>query len=63
METLRLKKTDFIKYGNDKLKYKYNGATTGGKESYFKFGIYHTKISVWPMYNPNDPFPKIVYYD
>ena len=49
---------------NDKLKYKYNGATTGGKESYFKFGIYHTKISVWPMYNPNDPFPtQIVYYD
>ena len=49
---------------NNELKYEYYGATTGGKESYFKFGIYHTKVSVWSMYNPGSPFPtQIVYYD
>ena len=49
---------------NNKLKYEYNGATTGGKESFFKFGIYHTKVSVWPMYHPDTPYPtQVVYYD
>ena len=49
---------------NNKLKYEYNGATTGGKKSYFKFGIYHTKVSVWKMYYPEDVFPtQVVYYD
>ncbi len=49
---------------NNELKYEYNGATTGGKESYFKFGIYHTKVSVWPMYHSDTPYPtQVVYYD
>ena len=49
---------------NNKLKYEYNGATTGGKESFFKFGIYHTKVSVWPMYHSDTPYPtQVVYYD
>jgi hypothetical protein len=31
---------------NGNLKYEYNGTITGGKENYFKFGIYQTKVSV-----------------
>jgi hypothetical protein len=27
-------------------------------------GIYHTKVSVWPMYHPDTPYPtQVVYYD
>ena len=49
---------------NGNLKYEYNGTITGGKENYFKFGIYQTKISVWPMYHPDTPYPtQVVYYD
>ena len=49
---------------NGNLKYEYNGAITGGKENYFKFGIYQTKVSVWPMYHPDTPYPtQVVYYD
>ena len=59
------KKDGFFKiWVNGELKYEYNGATTGGKESYFKFGIYHTKVSVWQMYHPNEPYPtQVIYYD
>jgi hypothetical protein len=49
---------------NGNLKYEYNGTITGGKENYFKFGIYQTKVSVWPMYHPDTPYPtQVVYYD
>ena len=49
---------------NRNLKYEYNGTITGGKENYFKFGIYQTKVSVWPMYHPDTPYPtQVVYYD
>ena len=49
---------------NGNLKYEYNGTITGGKENYFKFGIYQTKVSVWSMYHPDTPYPtQVVYYD
>ena len=49
---------------NGNLKYEYNGTITGGKENYFKFGIYQTKVSVWPIYHPDTPYPtQVVYYD
>ena len=49
---------------NGNLKYEYNGAITGGKENYFKFGIYQTKVSAWPMYHPDTLYPtQVVYYD
>jgi len=59
------KETGFYKiWVNGKLKYEYNGAITGGKENYFKFGIYQTKVSVWPMYHSQTPYPtQVVYYD
>jgi hypothetical protein len=59
------KETGFYKiWVNGKLKYEYYGAITGGKENYFKFGIYQTKVSVWPMYHSQTPYPKqVVYYD
>ena len=49
---------------NGNLKYEYNGTITEGKENYFKFGIYQTKVSVWSMYHPDTPYPtQVVYYD
>ena len=48
---------------NNKLKYEYNGRTTSGKPSFFKFGIYQTYVSRF-FYAHKKPYPtQIVYFD
>ncbi len=58
------KKNGFYKvWVNNKLKYEFSGPTTKGKESYFKFGIYHTWINRWDE-KVRGPYPtQIIYYD
>ncbi len=48
---------------NNELKYEYNGRTTSGKPSYFKFGIYQTYVSRYSPYE-SKPYPtQIVFFD
>jgi hypothetical protein len=49
---------------NNELKYEYNGLTTEGKRSYFKFGIYQSMLHRYSWRKDNQPFPiQIVFYD
>ncbi len=48
---------------NNELKYEYNGRTTSGKPSFFKFGIYQTYVSRYSLYEERTYPTQIVYFD
>ena len=53
----------FKVWANNELKYEYYGATTAGKPSFFKFGIYQTYVSRYSPYE-SKPYPtQIVFFD
>lgn len=58
------KDTGFYKvWVNGELKYNYKGKTTEGNESYFKFGIYQTRVDEWEQTSMGDYPTDVVYYD
>ena len=58
------KESGFYKvWVNNELKYKYSGATTSGKPSYFKFGIYQTHVSRYRVSESRTYPTQVVFFD
>ncbi|MBD1133914.1 heparin lyase I family protein [Pelagibacterales bacterium SAG-MED48] len=58
------KESGFYKvWVNNELKYKYSGATTSGKPSFFKFGIYQTHVSRYRVSESRTYPTQIVFFD